>query len=527
MKRLGAAVLWLGIATIAMGASLKGLRLPWNTVDKIRQMITNDSIWADSSFFKHDRTSDSMYSFYWSYSVGDSAAMLVLNGRGDKITVNDTLVSFKPYYKVVHAESLLPTVGYVLRTKVADSTWTDTFFFKHGRQGDSAYQTYWSYAIGDSVAAGVINGRGSKVTVNDTLVATKLYIDGIHAESLAPTIGYVDRNDAADSTLTDTSFFKHDDTLDKSYAIYTAKTSVGLQAPMGATEMFRLGLKIDSTVMMEPRSDSNHVDVDVTGNVTADSFFGYVDASLLQTKDTTDLWNAKTLQTKDTTFAWPHATAADSAVIAAGSHLLQTKDTTDLWNAKTLQGKDTTDVWPTSDSTRVSTIAYGPAGDTWTGAVAVYDEYQITGGFLLPYAPLNSRVCTLNYYVHLDTVFARTKVEAPRLIGRHVPVAFDTTSTATPTPNADLYDQYSLTALAADAAFAAPTGTPVDGQKLILRIEDNGTARALTWDAIYEACGDGIAAAIDSTTLSKKMYVGCIYNTANTKWDVVAVSEEE
>ena len=181
----------------------------------------------------------------------------------------------------------------------------------------------------------------------------------------------------------------------------------------------------------------------------------------------------------------------------------------------------------TADSARVSTIAYGPAGDTWTGAVAVYDEYQITGGFLLPYAPLNSRVCTLNYYVHLDTVFARTKVEAPRLIGRHVPVAFDTTSTTTPTPNADLYDQYSLTALAADAAFAAPTGTPVDGQKLVIRIEDDGTARDLTWNAIYEACGDGIAAAIDSTTLSKKMYVGCIYNTANTKWDVVAVSEEE
>lgn len=94
-----------------------------------------------------------------------------------------------------------------------------------------------------------------------------------------------------------------------------------------------------------------------------------------------------------------------------------------------------------------------------------------------------------------------------------------TASSATPTPDVSTTDQYNLTALAAAAAFGIPTGTPTDGQKLIIRIKDNGTARALTWNAIYREVG----ASLPSTTvISKTTYVGCIYNTADTKWDVVA-----
>ena len=92
-------------------------------------------------------------------------------------------------------------------------------------------------------------------------------------------------------------------------------------------------------------------------------------------------------------------------------------------------------------------------------------------------------------------------------------------SSATPTPDVSTTDQYNLTALAAAAAFGIPTGTPTDGQKLIIRIKDNATARALTWDAIYRAVGADLPS---TTVISKTTYVGCIYNTADTKWDVVA-----
>lgn len=98
-----------------------------------------------------------------------------------------------------------------------------------------------------------------------------------------------------------------------------------------------------------------------------------------------------------------------------------------------------------------------------------------------------------------------------------------TTSSATPTPSADSHDQYNVTALAEAATFGAPTGTPTDGQKLILRVKDNGTARALAWNAIYRAMGTALPT---TTVLNKTLYLGLIYNAADTKWDLVASAQE-
>lgn len=96
-------------------------------------------------------------------------------------------------------------------------------------------------------------------------------------------------------------------------------------------------------------------------------------------------------------------------------------------------------------------------------------------------------------------------------------------SSATPTPTGDSSDIYTITALATDATIASPSGTPTNGQKLILRIKDNGTARGLTWDSIYRAIGVTLP---PTTTISKTIYIGMIYNSADTKWDVIAVGEE-
>ena len=96
-------------------------------------------------------------------------------------------------------------------------------------------------------------------------------------------------------------------------------------------------------------------------------------------------------------------------------------------------------------------------------------------------------------------------------------------SSTTPSPDAEHYSQYSLTALADDADFAAPLGTPVDGQKLILRIRDDTTPRALTWDAIYANRG----ATLPATTVSGKVhYIGLIYNDDLSTWDCVAATVE-
>lgn len=95
------------------------------------------------------------------------------------------------------------------------------------------------------------------------------------------------------------------------------------------------------------------------------------------------------------------------------------------------------------------------------------------------------------------------------------------TSSATSTPTADSVDQWNVTALAVADAFAAPTGTPVDGQDLVIRIKDAGAAKALTWNAIYRASTD---LALPSTTIiSKTLYLGFRYNAADSKWDLLAV----
>ena len=97
-------------------------------------------------------------------------------------------------------------------------------------------------------------------------------------------------------------------------------------------------------------------------------------------------------------------------------------------------------------------------------------------------------------------------------------------SSATPTPNADTTDIYILTALSdATATFGIPTGTPVQGQKLIIRIKDNATPRILAWNAIYRAIGITLPL---TTTTSKTMYIGFIYNSTDTKWDGLASLQE-
>jgi len=94
-------------------------------------------------------------------------------------------------------------------------------------------------------------------------------------------------------------------------------------------------------------------------------------------------------------------------------------------------------------------------------------------------------------------------------------------SAATVTPSANLSDVYEVTALAEACTIAAPSGTPQPNQKLLIKLHDNGTAQTLTWNAIYRPFGTITLPTV--TTVNKTYYIGCIYNTADTKWDVIAL----
>lgn len=104
---------------------------------------------------------------------------------------------------------------------------------------------------------------------------------------------------------------------------------------------------------------------------------------------------------------------------------------------------------------------------------------------------------------------------------RVTPRVGSTTSSGTPTIDTDAVDCYSITALAADITSMTTnlSGTPTNFQKLIIRIKDNGTSRAITWGASFEAKGVSLPTA---TTISKVLTVGFLYDTVTSKWGCVA-----
>lgn len=99
------------------------------------------------------------------------------------------------------------------------------------------------------------------------------------------------------------------------------------------------------------------------------------------------------------------------------------------------------------------------------------------------------------------------------------------TSHATPTVNTDNCDVVTITAQAEDITSMTTnlSGTPTNFQTLVYRILDNGSSRAITWGASFQAMGVDLPT---TTTASKVLTVGFIYDTADSKWGCVAVSEE-
>lgn len=119
-------------------------------------------------------------------------------------------------------------------------------------------------------------------------------------------------------------------------------------------------------------------------------------------------------------------------------------------------------------------------------------------------------------------------LSAGNISGRVAPRVSSTASISSPLAwNSDNYDQYAATAQAGALTINADSGTPVDGQKILFRLKDNGTARALTWTTgatnAFRAVGVTLPT---TTTINKTTYVGCIYNSADSRWDAIAVTTE-
>ena len=97
------------------------------------------------------------------------------------------------------------------------------------------------------------------------------------------------------------------------------------------------------------------------------------------------------------------------------------------------------------------------------------------------------------------------------------------TQSATPAMNTNNGDVMQMTGLAQAITSMTTnlTGTPGDGDSFILEITDNGTARAITWGASFEA---STVALPTTTVISTKLTVGFVWNATTSKWRCVAVA---
>ncbi len=128
---------------------------------------------------------------------------------------------------------------------------------------------------------------------------------------------------------------------------------------------------------------------------------------------------------------------------------------------------------------------------------------------------------TLVSGVNIKTVNGETVLGSSDIDTRSARVqSVASAATVTPTSANDLIK---ITAQAAALALANPTGTFTEGQDFMIRIKDNGTARAITFDTKYRAIGVTLPT---TTTISKTMYLGVIYNATDDKFDVLATPTE-
>jgi len=123
----------------------------------------------------------------------------------------------------------------------------------------------------------------------------------------------------------------------------------------------------------------------------------------------------------------------------------------------------------------------------------------------------------------IDTSVTVDKTTAQTLTNKRVTWRVVSMTDATSiTPTGDTADENTQanTQAAGTLTANAPSGTPTDGQKLILRIKCTN-AQNWSWNAIYRGSND-VVLPTSTTGSSKTDYLAFIYNNADTKWDLLA-----
>jgi hypothetical protein len=127
---------------------------------------------------------------------------------------------------------------------------------------------------------------------------------------------------------------------------------------------------------------------------------------------------------------------------------------------------------------------------------------------------------------HLQTELAAYASDTVTFTNKRITPRITTiVSSATPAINTDNADAVTITALAAaiTSMTSSLTGTPSDFDKLMIRIKDDGTGRAITWGESFVSS----AVTLPATTVAGKVTtVGLQYDSVKVKWICLAVDQE-
>lgn len=104
-------------------------------------------------------------------------------------------------------------------------------------------------------------------------------------------------------------------------------------------------------------------------------------------------------------------------------------------------------------------------------------------------------------------------------IQSRVVVISDATSVTIDSSSTDIATQAN-TQSAGTLTINAPTGSPVNGQKLIFRLRSTN-AQTFSWDAIFAGSTD-LTLPTTSSGSSKYDYMGFIYNSTSATWQLIA-----
>lgn len=128
---------------------------------------------------------------------------------------------------------------------------------------------------------------------------------------------------------------------------------------------------------------------------------------------------------------------------------------------------------------------------------------------------------------YLEDVIAGTNISIDKTDPKN-PIISASTSIQTVTSSATVTalttnDYVEITAQAEALTLANPSGTASNFDMIVYRIEDNGTARAITFGSEFRALGTTLPT---TTVLGKIMYLVTVYHSTDIKWDVVSVIQQ-